>query len=178
MTNLMRFDPFGSALSLRDAMNQLLEESFVNPSQMLRSGALNMPLDVRETEDRFVVDAVLPGVKAEDVDITIQESVLVINAETRSEQPANQQGAVHLAERRYGRFTRAISLPSQVNPDQVQATLENGVLHLEIPKAEQVKPRRITVNAGGTQNRPVDVTPQGQQSQNQAAQDQQDQVGS
>ncbi len=184
--SMMRFDPFGDMLSLRDAMNQLLEESFVSPGRMVSSGsAASMALDVRETPDAFVVDAVLPGVKPENVDITIQDNVLVISAETKQEQ-TKQQGQAHLSERRYGRFSRAVSLPTQVNAEGVQATLENGILHLQIPKAEQVKPRKITVHAGGAQSQPVDVTPPneqgGAQREDQAIQDptqepQKDQVG-
>ena len=170
MSNLTRWDPFGEMLSLRDAMNQLLEESFVSPA---RSGARGMPgvpgmpLDVRETPDAFIVEAVVPGVRAEDLDITIQDNVLTINAETRQEQQAGgQQANFHRMERRYGRFSRAVALPTQVKSDQVQATLEHGILRLEIPKAEEVKPRKITVSAGsGQQRQMVDVSAQGQQSQ-------------
>ena len=168
MSNLSRWDPFGEMLSLRDAMNQLLEDSYVSPAGRRSGGGgvLSMPLDVSETPDAFIVEAVVPGVRPEDLDITIQDNVLTINAETRQEQQAGgQQANYHRLERRYGRFSRAIGLPTQVKSDQVRATMENGILRLEIPKAEEVKPRKISVSAGGQQRQMVDVNPQGQQGQ-------------
>ena len=125
------------------------------------------PLDLRETDEAFVVDAVLPGVKPEDLDITIQDNILTINAETRQEQQAGeQQGMYHRVERRYGRFSRAMSLPAQVNADQVRATLDNGILHLEIPKAEEARPHKITVNTGRLlEGQTAGASPQGEQSQ-------------
>ncbi len=166
MSNIRRFDPFGEMLSLRDAMGQLFEDSFVNPARMGSRDALGMALDVSETQDNFVVDAVVPGLKPEDLDITIQDNVLLIRGETRQEQQTgNKQANYHVMERRYGRFSRAVSLPTAVNADQVRATLEHGILHLEIPKAEQVKPRKITVSNGSSQQQTLDVNSQNEQSQ-------------
>src|SRR4051794_18981781 len=147
MSMMRRFDPFDDMLSLRDAMQQLLEDAVITPGRSSSSGSMGMPLDLHETQDSFIVEAVLPGVQPDDVDITVQDNVLHINAETRREQ-ASQPGSPHRQERYYGRFTRAISLPRQVNPDQIQATLEHGILRLDIPKAEQAKPRKITVSVG------------------------------
>ena len=166
MANLRRIDPFGEMLSLRDAMGQLFEDSFVNPARMGSRDALGMPLDVSETQDNFLVDAVVPGLKPEDLDITIQDNVLLIRGETRQEQQTSEKQAnYHVMERRYGRFSRAVSLPTAVNTDQVRATLEHGILHLEIPKAEQVKPRKITVSNGHSQNQTVDVNTENLQTQ-------------
>ncbi|HEX6293243.1 MAG TPA: Hsp20/alpha crystallin family protein [Herpetosiphonaceae bacterium] len=166
MANMRRFDPFGEMLSLRDAMNQLFEESFVSPARMgSGSATFSMPLDVSETQDEFVVDAVVPGFKPEDLDITIQDNVLTIRGETRKEQQTSDKPAnYHVMERRYGRFSRTISLPTAVKADAVRATLEQGILHLEIPKAEEVKPRRITVNTGrALEGKAVEVHTDGEQ---------------
>ncbi len=157
MANLTRFDPFADMLSLREAMNQLLEESFVSPARGTSGGNVNMPLNVSETADAFVIEAVVPGVKAEDLDITLQDNVLTVTAETRQEQQNGDKQAFHRVERRYGRVSRTVGLPTLVQTDAVQATLENGVLRLEIPKAEAVKPRKITVNAGSGANQAIDV---------------------
>ena len=161
MANISRFDPLSDMLTLREAMNSLLEDSFVSP-QSGRGQALTMPLDVAETKDAFIVEASLPGVKAEDLDISFQDNVLTITGETRQEQRSGEKPNYHRIERRYGRVARSLSLPTQVQPDQIQATLNNGILRLEIPKAEEVKPRKISVNvaSGGGQNQPVDVTPE------------------
>ncbi len=160
MANIRRHDSFNEMLSLRDAMSQLFEDSFVRPARMGGREALNMALDVSETQDSFVVDAVVPGLRPEDLDITIQDNVLLIRGETRQEQQnGDKQANYHIMERRYGRFSRAVSLPTAVKADHVQATLENGILHLEIPKAEEVKPRKITVNSGReAQTQTIDIT--------------------
>ncbi len=158
--SMSRWDPFGEALTLRDAVNQLFEESFVSPARMAGGSTAAMPLNVSETEDAFFVEAVVPGVKPDDLDITLQDNVLSITAETRQEQPEGEQRTTyHRLERRYGRVSRAISLPTAVKSDAVQATLTNGILRLEIPKAEEVKPRRISVNTGGAQGQTLDVSP-------------------
>ncbi len=177
MTNLSRRDPFGEMLSLRDAMNQLFQESFVSPAHLRAAGSpFDMAADVSETADRFVVEVAVPGVRPDDLDITLQDNVLTITGETRQEpQAGGQQANYHRVERRYGRFSRAISLPRQVNADQVQATLEHGILRLDIPKAEAVKPRKIALSAGQAgQGQLVDAQGQEQQSQPQnQTQDQQ-----
>jgi HSP20 family protein len=163
MANLTRFDPFADMLSLREAMNQLLEESFVSPARGTSGGNVNMPLNVSETADAFVIEAVVPGVKAEDLDITLQDNVLTVTAETRQEQQNGDKQAFHRVERRYGRVSRTVGLPTLVQTDAVQATLENGVLRLEIPKAEAVKPRKITVNVNSAQPQQLDVSTEGEQ---------------
>ena len=151
MANLTRFDPFGEMLTLREAMNSLFEDSYVSPSSS-RGQTTSMPLDIAETRDAFIVEASLPGVKSEDLDITIQDNVLTIAGETRQEQQSGEKANYHRIERRYGRFSRAIGLPTQVQSDGVQATLNNGILRLEIPKAEAVKPRKISVNSASGSN--------------------------
>jgi HSP20 family protein len=148
MTNLSRWDPFQDMLTLREAMNQLLEESFVRPANG-RGGQSYVPaLDLSETEDAYLVEAAVPGLKPEDLDITFENNVLTIKGETRQESE-DKQRSFHRIERRYGSFQRTIALPTTVKTDAIQASLENGILRLEIPKAEEVKPRKISVNVGG-----------------------------
>jgi HSP20 family protein len=148
MANVTRWDPFGEVMTLREAMNSLFEDSFVNPSST-RSGTLGMPLDVAETKEAFIVEASLPGVRPEDLDITLQNNVLTISGETRQQQATGEKPNYHRVERRYGRFSRSISLPTQVQSDKVDAQLTNGILRLEIPKAEAARPRKIAVSVGG-----------------------------
>ncbi len=158
MSNMTRWDPLGEMMTLREAMNSLFEDSYVSPRGGRREPA-GMPLDVAETKDGFVVEASLPGVKVEDIDITLQDNVLTIMGEVRQEQTTGEKPNYHRVERRYGRVSRSIGLPTQVQNDKVQATLNNGILRLEIPKAEAVKPRKITVNAGSGNGvgQPIDV---------------------
>jgi HSP20 family protein len=162
MANIRRHDPFSEMLSLRDAVNQLFEDSVVSPSRLAARDAFSMAMDVSETEDSFVVEAVVPGLKADDLDVTLEDNVLTIRGETRKEeQRGDKQAHYHIMERRYGRFSRSVSLPTAVKADDIQATLDNGILRLEIPKAEEVKPRRISVNNGrGQHGQTLDVNTQ------------------
>jgi HSP20 family protein len=104
-----------------------------------------LPLDVSETEDAFIVKASLPGVNPDDIDISLTENVLTIKAEIKAEEKI-ENARYHLQERRYGVYSRSITLPTAVNADAVEAVYENGVLTLNIPKAEEVKPRKIEVH--------------------------------
>jgi HSP20 family protein len=147
MTNLNRWDPFQDMLTLREAMSQLLEDSFVQPSAA-RGGQSFIPaVDLSETEDGFLVEAVVPGLKPEDLEIVCENNVLTIKGQVR-QQTEDRKRHYHRVERRFGTFERSIGLPSSVKTDAIQANLTNGVLRLEIPKAENVKPRRINVNIG------------------------------
>jgi len=140
-------------LSLREAMNQLVEESFVRPAA--QSGKNFVPaLDLSETADGYLVEAALPGLKPEDVEITVENNVLTIKGETRQEVDDKQRN-FHRVERRFGAFQRTIGLPTTVKADAIKADLTNGVLRLEIPKAEEVKPRKISVNVG--ENKAIEV---------------------
>jgi HSP20 family protein len=147
MANVTRWDPFQDMLSLREAMNQLMEESFVRPNSGRGGRDFAPALDLSETPEGYLVEAALPGLKPEDVEITIENNVLTIKGETR--QQADQKARnYHRIERRFGSFQRTIGLPSTVKADAIQASLTDGVLRLEIPKAEEVKPRKISVNVG------------------------------
>src|SRR5690242_18858106 len=108
---LERWDPFREAVSLRDAMNALFQESVVRPSGALaQGGAVALPLDVSENENEFVIKASLPGVKPDDVQITVHGDTLTIQGESKFEEEKKGQHW-HLRERRSGSFQRAISLP-------------------------------------------------------------------
>jgi HSP20 family protein len=146
--SLMRFDPEREFLSLRDAMNRLMEESFVLPSmigEVRGSGrSWGLAVDMYETNDNLVVKASVPGIKPEQLDVTVQGETLTIKGETQDEQE-REQGRYHVRERRHGAFSRTLTLPFPIQSDKVQATFENGVLMLTLPKAEEIKPRNIKV---------------------------------
>jgi HSP20 family protein len=148
--SLMRFDPERELLSLRDAMNRLMEDSFVLPSMLgeIRGSGRSwgLAVDMFETNDHLMVRASVPGVKPEDLDVTVQGETLTIKGETKEERE-DQQGRYHFRERRQGAFTRMVTLPFPIQSDQVQASFENGVLTLTLPKAEAVRPRTIKVQA-------------------------------
>ncbi len=144
MATITRWDPWTDMLSLREAMNQLMEESYVRPGAARGQGFVPA-LDVSETQDAFLVEAAVPGLKPEDLEITVENSVLTIKGETRQENTAKERN-FHRIERRFGSFQRTIGLPKSVQADAIKANLEHGVLKLEIPKAEEIKPRKISVN--------------------------------
>ena len=148
MSNLVRWEPFRDLVSLREAMDRLFEESFVHPSQgrlaLAREGAL--AVDMYETDDAVVVKSAIPGIKAEDIDISIVGDTLTIKGETKAEEEVNQENYIR-RERRYGAFCRTVPLPLPVVPDKADAEFENGVLTLTLPKAEEVKPQAIKIRA-------------------------------
>ncbi len=146
-----RWDPFGEALSLRDAMNRLFEQAVLQPSgetRTQRDGGFVPPLDVHESQDAYTIKVSLPGVKPDDVNIQYQQGTLTISGEAQEEQ-SREQGSYHLRERRSGRFSRTLHLPDMVNADKAEASFEHGVLTLRMPKAEETKPRRIAVQSSG-----------------------------
>jgi len=140
------WDPFSDAVSLRDAMNSLLQESFVRPTGVAApSSSLGMPLDLSETENEFVAKATLPGIKPENVQITVRGDTLTIRGESKAEEERKGE-QWHLRERRFGSFQRSVALPTPVDPDAAQAHFEHGVLTLTLPKSESAKPRQIKVD--------------------------------
>jgi HSP20 family protein len=147
MTIIRRSGPFGDLLSLRQAMDRLFEESFVNPGSWQFGDGQLVPMDVVTGDGEVVVEAILPGIKPEDVDITVEGNALTIAGDTTSAS-SPKAGSVLLKEIRRGRFTRTLTLPDGLEPDKATATFEDGVLTLRIPKAERVKPRQIKITTG------------------------------
>lgn len=146
MTIVRRPSPFGELMSLRSAMDRLFEDSFVRrPLGQGFDSSLGLPLDVTRTADALVVEAALPGIKPEDVDITVEDGTLSIRGEFRDERKEGE-GETLVSEIRRGTVARAIALPTGLEPDKASATFEHGVLTLRIPKAESVKPRQIRIS--------------------------------
>jgi HSP20 family protein len=158
MTIARRPSPFGELLSLRTAMDRLFEDSFVRPTGWYSATTLEtqFPVDVRVTDDELVVEGQLPGVKADDVDITIENGRLTIQGQTSTDDE-RQEGDFLVREIRRGSFTRSVALPSGLEADKATASFDDGILTLRIPKAEQVKPRqiRISPSSNGTAERPA-----------------------
>ncbi len=148
MANIVRWEPFRDLISLREAMDRLFEESFVRPRTdwpaPLSAGTL--AVDMYETDQDVVVKSSVPGVKPEDIDITITGDTLTIKGEAKSEEKVEEANYVR-QERRYGAFSRSLTLPTTIVGDKAKAEFENGVLTLTLPKAEEVKPKTIKVKA-------------------------------
>lgn len=149
MANLIRWDPYGEMLSLRHAMDRLFEDAWVRVGgggAAANHSAGNLAVDVYETDNDVVVMAGVPGVKPEDIDISIQGDILTIKGETHSDSTV-QEEHYHRRERRYGAFYRQLALPKPVKSDAAEAEFENGVLRLTIPKADEARERKITVKS-------------------------------
>ena len=108
----------------------------------------DLALDVEETPDAYIVSANLPGISLDDVSVSIHEDVLTITAETGAEQ-RDENSRMLMRERRYGKFSRSLRFPTIVDGNAVDASFENGVLSVRLPKADHVKPRQIPVNVAG-----------------------------
>src|ERR671933_55144 len=145
-----RWQPFNSALSLRDAMDRLFEESFVTPRWFFNwdtstPSLWTLPINMWETPDEVIVNAALPGLKSEDVNIQFHEGRLIIDANVVA--PKFENVTFHYRELPYGQYHREVTLPVPVQTDKVEATLENGYLTLHLPKAEEVKPKKIQIKS-------------------------------
>lgn len=146
---ITRWQPGHSVLSMRDAFDRLFDESVWWPSRFGNGngyGAPTVPMDVYTDGEGYVVEAALPGVKPEEIDVQMVGSTLTISGEAKFEAPEGRQ---YLARGRgYGRFQTSITLPDAADASAVKASFEHGVLRLEIPKSEAAKPKRIALTAG------------------------------
>ena len=127
-----------------DVVNQLFRGGVASNSQTEQ--ALTPAIDVSETSEVYTVRAELPGIKKEDLDVSINEGILTINAESRFEHEDKEKGRVIRQERRYGKYVRSMRLGGEVDEDNVVADYSDGVLTLTLPKADKVKPKKIAVN--------------------------------
>ncbi len=144
---LTRWEPFNEMVSLRDAMNQLFQDSFIRPGNLLMPfDGQQLAVDVIENKDEVIVKASVPGIKPDELDITLTGDLLTIKGETKSEEDI-KEGSYVRKERRFGAFSRTLTLPTTVVSDKAKAEFENGVLTLTLPKAEEVKPKTIKVKA-------------------------------
>jgi HSP20 family protein len=126
-------------------MNQLFEQSTVGPVWGEPVGT-GVPVDLSETDDDIIVTAEMPGVNADDVEITVQNHTLTMKGEFKAEEE-REEGHFHIQERRYGRFQRSIQLPDAVTADEAKAEFDSGVLKVTLPKSEENKPKQIEVKA-------------------------------
>ena len=145
---LVRWDPSREVDSLQSEMNRVFDAFFGTPAG--NGGRLRRwvpPMDLMEADEHLVLRADLPGLKRDDVDIEIKDGVLTIAGERKAEQEKKADG-FYRVERAYGSFSRAVSLPEGIDPDQVHAEFDNGVLEVRIPKPEERKPHRVEIGAG------------------------------
>ncbi len=149
MPEIFGFDPIQEFNNTRDALRQLLESGTVMPRDLMPSAMATMilPIDLIDDGPQLIVQTNLPGLKPEEVSITVVGSTLTIKAtlEKREEFPGS---TVLRRERRTGVVARSITLPVEVEPDRAEAKFNNGVLTLTLPKSEAIRPKTIRVSAG------------------------------
>jgi HSP20 family protein len=145
---ITRWDPFQEVMTLRNAVERLFDASMGSADATTRPLAWGMPLDVVEEGDAYIVKANIPGINPEDIDITFTDNVLTIKGEMKSDDEV-KENRYHMRERRYGAFSRSISLGDRINGDNISAAYDNGVLSLTLPKAEESKPKRIEIKPNG-----------------------------
>ena len=145
---IARFTPLRDVVTLREAMDGLFEESFIRPNGWVSSNGqpLAVPVDLWETKDAYHLRANLPGLSPDDVEINATADTLTLGGETKPSTDVTNDGWLR-QERRFGKFTRSFTLPMQIDPNTVEAKFNNGVLEVVLPKAENVKPRSIKINA-------------------------------
>lgn len=149
MAKIVRWSPLQEMANMREQMDRLFEDSFSTPRLRWQEPTnWGLALDVSENESAFNVQASLPGVDPNDVDVTLTDNVLTIKGEIKADESIKQD-QYHIRERRYGHFERSITLSIPVNADAIEAGYENGILSLSIPKAEEVKPKRIAIKTNG-----------------------------
>jgi HSP20 family protein len=155
MTATMRWDPFQDLRTAQDEMAQMnptLAHALGLHTQQqdkarARTTAWAPALDISERKDAYLVTVELPGLKPEDLDITMEDGLLTIQGERQLTSQSSEQ-RFHRVERRYGAFRRSITLPAQVQAEQIEASFDNGVLQIVVPKMEEATPKRIQIRPG------------------------------
>jgi HSP20 family protein len=161
MATMMRWDPFQDLRDAQEEMAQMAQMAQMSPRLAHALGLHGQPqgsgraettawapaLDISERKDAYLVTVELPGVEADDLEITMEDGLLTIQGERHFAHDSSEQ-QFHRVERRYGAFRRAITLPAHVMAEGIQASADNGVLQILVPKMEEAKPKRIQVRPG------------------------------
>ena len=149
MSNIIRRSPFFELNSLQDRMNQFFNQPFggfenFGLEQQLAPENFLPPVDISEDDHNITLQAEIPGVKQEDLNITLENNVLTISGERKFKEEEKKEN-FHRIERRYGKFTRSFTLPATVDAEKVNATFENGLLNITLAKREEFKAKQITI---------------------------------
>ena len=151
--NLTRWEPFRQFSNMQDRMNlmnHLFRESYnpESPEEALTTTSFAPPVDIYEDEHNITLKIEVPGIDEKDIDVRIDNNTLTVHGERKIEQEEKEEN-FRRVERQYGSFTRTFTLPSSVDPGQVSANYDNGVLKINLAKKAEAKPKQIKVNARG-----------------------------
>jgi HSP20 family protein len=144
MASIVRWEPFRDMMSLRDAMDRMFEEGGFRAPVPFGWGEGSMAVDMYETDDSVIVKTAIPGVKADDIDVSVTGDTLTVRAETKEEEEIKRENYLR-RERRFGSYCRSVTLPGGLETDRADADYSDGILTLTFPKAEAVKPKSIKV---------------------------------
>jgi HSP20 family protein len=147
MRTIARWAPLRGVTTLQDQINRLFSESFGRTGQESSLSAWAPAVDIYETEHELVVEADLPDVDPQDLDIRVENNILTIRGERKFEKKVNEENYLRV-ERSYGSFARSFTLANTVNTDAIKAEYQTGVLTLSIPKREEAKAKQVKVNVG------------------------------
>ena len=156
MATMMRWDPFQDLRNAQDEMTQMTQMSpmlahalglHAQQQGSTTATAWAPALDISERKDAYLVTVELPGIELDDLEITMEDGLLTIQGERQFTSDSSEQ-QFHRVERRYGAFRRSITLPAQVQAEQIEASFDNGVLQITVPKMEEATPKRIQVRPG------------------------------
>lgn len=146
MAGLTRWDPFADIASLQDQMNRLFDERFDRPRRNTEPALARFapPVDIYEDAEGISISAELPGVEGKDVEVKVEDGTLTLSGQRRLDREEKREN-YHRIERSYGTFLRSFSLPPNVDVERIRAENRNGVLTVFLPRREEAKPRKITV---------------------------------
>ncbi len=146
MVRVTRWDPLRDMITMRQAVDRMLDEAFARGTETRGTGAWLLPMDAYITDEAIVIRADVPGIKPEEIEITLEGDTLAIRGEIRREEDSQRKYV--LLERPTGKFERTLNINTPIDHEGVEASFKDGVLTLTLPKAEAVKPRQITVKSG------------------------------
>ncbi len=145
--DIMKWSSLPGISSIQDEMNRMLGRFFRGgdlPDFVMDSGSWIPPIDLSETGDKVTVKTEIPGIDPKEIDISIQDNTLIIKGEKKAEKEEKNKN-YYCMERRYGSFSRSISLPASVDVNKITAEYKNGVLEINLQKREEIKPKQISV---------------------------------
>ena len=145
MTNIIRWDPMREMSEMRSLVDRAFDD-FFSRSPMSYKGMGSIDVNMLQTDNEIVVEASIPGVKPEDINISVTGENLTLRGDIKADDEYKDAN-YHIKEMRYGSFSRSMPLPCKVDSDKAKAEFENGVLKLTLPKTEEEKPKTITVKA-------------------------------
>jgi len=146
MSNISRFDPIRDIITMRQAVDRMLGDAFMSSAESRGNSAWLLPMDAYFTDEAIVIHADVPGLRPDEIEITLEGDTLTIRGEIKRDEDSTRRYV--LLERPTGRFERTLTINTPIDHDKVEATFSNGVLTLTLPKAEAVRPRQITVKSG------------------------------